>query len=84
MYFQLEVDYYFSEANKNNYKNFQSIASTKKQLKDSWIADCTGHYTCNDILPYFVAWTWKYFFPWTCCCLKVYFLSASYVCLSKI
>ena len=35
MYFQLEVDYYFSEANKNNYKNFQSIASTKKQLKDS-------------------------------------------------
>ena len=30
MYFQLEVDYYSSEADKNKYKNSQLIASTKK------------------------------------------------------
>ena len=29
------------------------------------------------------AWTWKYFVAWTCCCLKVYFSSASSVCFSK-
>ena len=29
MYFQLEVDYYFNEANKNEYTNFQLIASIK-------------------------------------------------------
>ena len=29
MYFQLEVDYYSKEANKNKYKNVQLIASTK-------------------------------------------------------
>ena len=28
MYFQLEVDYYSNEANKNKYKNFQLIAPT--------------------------------------------------------
>ena len=33
MYFQLEVDYYSNEANKNSYKNFQLIASTKSNLK---------------------------------------------------
>ena len=33
MYFQLEVDYYSNEANKNKYKNVQLIASTKN--KDS-------------------------------------------------
>ena len=33
MYFQLEVDYYPNEANKNKYKNFQLIASTKNSLK---------------------------------------------------
>ena len=33
MYFQLEVDYYSSEADKNKYKNSQLIASTKKTLK---------------------------------------------------
>ena len=33
MYFQLEVDYYSSEANKNKYKNVQLIASTKNNLK---------------------------------------------------
>ena len=29
MFFQLEVDYYYNEANKNKYKNVQLIASTK-------------------------------------------------------
>ena len=33
MYFQLEVDYYSNKANKNKYKNFQLIASTKNNLK---------------------------------------------------
>ena len=33
MYFQLEVDYYSSEANKNKYKNVELIASTKNNLK---------------------------------------------------
>ena len=33
MYFQLEDDYYSNEANKNKYKNFQLIASTKNNLK---------------------------------------------------
>ena len=33
MYFQPEFDFYSSEANKNKYKNFQLIASTKNNLK---------------------------------------------------
>ena len=33
MYFQLKVDYYSNEANKNKYTNFQLIASAKKKLK---------------------------------------------------
>ena len=33
MYFQLEVDYYSNEANKNKYTNFQLKASTKNNLK---------------------------------------------------
>ena len=48
MYFQLEVDYYSNEANKNKYKNVQLIASTKNNLKIA--TDCTGHCTCNDDL----------------------------------
>ena len=36
---QLEVDYYFD---KNKYKNFQLVTSTKKQLKDNWREDYTG------------------------------------------
>ena len=48
MYFQLEVDYYCNEANKNKYKNVQLIASTKNNLKIA--TDCTGHCTCNDNL----------------------------------
>ena len=35
MYFQLEVDYYFNEANKNEYTNFQLISSIKNNLKIS-------------------------------------------------
>ena len=84
MYCELEVDYYSNEAIKNKFTNFQLIATTKMQLKDSWRTDWTGHCTCNNNLSYFVAWTWKCFVAWTCCCLKVYFSSASYVCLSKI
>ena len=33
MYFQLEVDYYSHEANKNKYTNFQLVASIKNNLK---------------------------------------------------
>ena len=33
MCFQLEVDYNSNEANKNKYKNFQLITSTKNNLK---------------------------------------------------
>ena len=33
MYFQLEVDCYSNEANKNKYKNLQLMASTKNSLK---------------------------------------------------
>ena len=58
MYFQLEVDYYSNEVNKNKYKNVQLIASTKNNLKIA--TDCTGHCTRNENLSYFVAWTSKY------------------------
>ena len=33
IYFQLEVDYYSDEANKNKYTNFQLKASIKNNLK---------------------------------------------------
>ena len=33
MYFQIEVSYHSNEANKNKYKIFQLIASTKSNLK---------------------------------------------------
>ena len=33
MYFQLEVDYYTNEANKNKYTNFQLKASIKNNVK---------------------------------------------------
>ena len=46
MYFQLKVDYCCNEANKNNYKNVQLIASTKNNLKIA--TNCT----CNDNLSY--------------------------------
>ena len=50
MYFQVEVDYYSNEANKNKYKNVQLLPSTKNNLKIG--TDCTGHCTCNDNLSY--------------------------------
>ena len=46
MYFQLEVDYYSNEANKNKYKNVQLIPSTKNNSKIA--TDCT----CNNNLSY--------------------------------
>ena len=52
MCFQLEVDYYSNEANKNKYKNISLIASTKNNLKIA--TDCTGHGTCDDNLSYFL------------------------------
>ena len=53
MYFQVEVDYYSHEANKNKYKNVQLRASTKNKLKIA--PDCS------------VVWTSKYFVAWACC-----------------
>ena len=47
MYFQLEVDYYSNEANKNKYKNVQLIASTKKKNLKRAI-HCTGRCTCSN------------------------------------
>ena len=70
MYFQLEVDYYSNEANKNKYKNVQLIASTKNNLNTA--TDCTGHCTCNGNLSYFVGWISKYFVAWNWYCSKVY------------
>ena len=54
MYFQLEVDYYSNEANKNKYTNFQLKASIKNNLKIAedqivqGIAFATT--TCNTLL----------------------------------
>ena len=59
MYFQLKVDYYSNEANKNKYKNVQLIASTKNNLKIA--TDCTGHSLYLQQLVILVAWTSKYF-----------------------
>ena len=82
MYFQLEVDYYSNEANKNKYTNFPLIASIKNNLKmaeDQIVQDIVLATTaCHTFV-----WTRKYFVAWTCCYVKVYFSSTSYVCLSK-
>ena len=65
MYFQLEVDYYSNEANKNKYKNFQLIASTKNNFKIAeeqivqGIALATA--TCHTLLLELIA-AWKYIF----------------------
>ena len=66
MYFQLEVDYYSNEGNKNKYKNVQLKASTKNNLKIA--ADRTGQRP----LLILVAWASKYFVAWAWCCLKAY------------
>ena len=54
MYFQLEVDYYSNEANKNKYKNLQLIASTKNNLKiaDKYIVQgiALAMTTCHTLL----------------------------------
>ena len=88
MYFQQEVGYYSNEANKNNYKNFQLISSTKNNLKIATDCTCivlamaTCHTCCLD-------------FKVLCCLgsvlLEIIFielesilLHESYVCFSKI
>ena len=88
MYFQLEIDYYSNEANKNKYKNVQLIAPTKNNLKIA--TDYTGHCTCNDNLSYLLLGlqstlllglgvAWKYIYrTWK------YIVVESYVCFSKI
>ena len=65
MYFQLEVDYYSNEANKNKQKNVQLIASAKNNFK---IATDS-----------FVAWTSKYFVAWARCYFKVYLQNLKYI-----
>ena len=42
MYFQLEVDCYSNEGNKNK-KKLLVNSINKKQFKDTWRAGCTGH-----------------------------------------
>ena len=51
MYFQLELDYYSNEANKNKYTNFQLIALIKNSLK---IAE--DQIVQGIVLAYLVAW----------------------------
>ena len=58
MYFKLQVYYYSNKANKNQYKNVQLLASIKNNLKIA--TDSIGHFTRNNNLSYFVAWTSKY------------------------
>ena len=48
MYFQLEVDYYSNEANKNKYTNFQLKASIKNNLKIA--EDVLATRTCHTLL----------------------------------
>ena len=43
MYFQLEVDCYSNEANKNKYKNVQLIASTEKIVQSIVLATTACH-----------------------------------------
>ena len=62
MYFQLEVDYYSNEANKNKYKNVQ--------LTDSYRLYWALY--LQQQLVILVAWTSKYFVAWAWGCLKLY------------
>ena len=52
MYFQLEVQYYSNESNKNKYTNFQLIASTKNRLAEDQIAQgiVLATTTCHNLL----------------------------------
>ena len=83
MYFQLEVDYYSNEGNKNKYTNFQLIASIRNNLKIAEDQIVQGTALATTAGRSF-SWTLKYFVAWICCYLKVHFSSASYVCLSKV
>ena len=55
MYFQLEVDCYSNEANKNKYTNFQLETSIKNNLKivENYIVLCIvlATRTCHTLLP---------------------------------
>ena len=65
MYFQLEVDYYSNEANKNKYTNFQLKASIKNNLKIAEDQIVQGIVlattTCHTLLLGLVV-AWKYIF----------------------
>ena len=56
MYFQLEVDYYSNEANKNKYTNFQLNASIKNNVKIAEDQIVQGIVLATRAT-YFVAWT---------------------------
>ena len=73
MYFQLKIDYYSNEANKNKYWNFQLIASTKNNLKTAGNQIVQGIVrattTCHTLLLWLestlllgLVVTWKYIF----------------------
>ena len=55
MYFQLEVDYYSNEANKNKYTNFQLKTSIKNNLKiaEDQIVQGIALWTCCYLKMYF-------------------------------
>ena len=78
MYFQLAVDYYSNEPNKNKYTDFHLIALTKNNLK---IAE--DQIKQGIVLTTTFSHTLLLGLESTCCCLKEYFSSASYVCFSK-
>ena len=50
MHFQLKVDYYSNEANKNKYTNFQLIASAKNNLKIAEDQIVFAKTTCHTLL----------------------------------
>ena len=60
MYFQLEVDYYSNEDNKNKYKNVQLIASTKNNLKIATY--CLVAWACCCLKVMFVSARYKSFY----------------------
>ena len=72
MYFQLEVDYYSNEANKNKYKNIQLIALTNNNLKLATY--CAGHCTCHTCCLDFKV----------ICCLGLVFLESIFLELESI
>ena len=84
MYFQLEVDYYSNEANKNKCKNIQLIEPTKNSLKIA--AGCTGHCTCNVNWSDLLLWFQSTLLPGLGFARKYIYrlLLESYVCFSKI